>query len=269
VQGPRTAAASADARLAGGSAGGTDGARGDGGAGRVSLRLLNGFELRWADESVALPMAGQRLLAFLALEAGPVHRAHAVSKLWFAKREAHAHASLRSTLWRLQHRCPAPVVESTRTHLSIARDAEVDVREQVGLARQLLDPSAEALPPADLALLEGELLPEWRDEWLLRQRDRLRQLRLHALEALSESLVSRRRYGEAVEAAFAALAADPLRESAHRVLIRSYLAEGNFADALDQYRRCQELLRSRLGVGPSPELLRLGDELTRCGCTKS
>jgi DNA-binding SARP family transcriptional activator len=250
-------------------AAGRDGVGDEGESEQVSLRLLNGFELRWGGESIALPTAAQRLLAFLALETGPVHRAHVVSRLWFTKCEAHAHASLRSTLWRLQRRCPAPVVESTRTHLGIARGAAVDVREQAVLARRLLAPSADAVSPVDLAILEGELLPEWHDEWLLRHRDRLRQLRLHALEALSETLASRRRYGEAVEAAFAALAADPLRESAHRVLIRSYLAEGNFADALDQYRRCQELLRSRLGVGPSRELLRLGDELTRCGCTKS
>lgn len=243
-----TAAASAEARPAG-----------------ISLRLLDGFELRCAGEPIALPLTAQRLLAFLALQLGLVRRGHVVGRLWFTTCEADARACLRSTLWRIQRSCPAPVVESTRTHIGIAREAVVDVREQISLARRLLDPSTSEGCSADLAILEGTLLPDWHDEWLFRDRDRLRQLRLHALEALAQSLVSRRRYGEAIEAGFAALAADPLRESAHRVLIRAYLAEGNVSDALDQYRRCLDLLRSRLGIGPSQELTRLGDELTRRG----
>jgi DNA-binding SARP family transcriptional activator len=238
-------------------------------AAALSLRLLDGFELRFGGEPIALPLAAQRLVAFLALQLGPVRRGHVVSRLWFTSCEADARACLRSTLWRIQRSCPAPVVEPTRTHLAIARDAAVDVREQIRLARDLLDPSTVAGGEAELTILEGTLLPDWRDEWLYRDRDRLRQLRLHALEALAQSLVARRRYGEAIEAGFAALAADPLRESAHRVLIRAYLAEGNVSDAVDQYRRCLDLLRSRLGVGPSRELLRLGDELTRRGSSRS
>jgi DNA-binding SARP family transcriptional activator len=258
VQDPRTAAASAEARPA---------SSAEGRAARVSLKLLDGFELRSAGEPIALPLTVQRLLAFLALESGSVRRAHVVAELWFARRETRAHGSLRSTLWRLNRDCSVPVVESTRTHLGLVGGVTVDVRDQAALARRLLDPSSDVRPAA-LAILEGELLPDWHDEWLLPERRRLRQLRLHALEAVAMRLVSRRRYGEAVEAAFAALAADPLRESAHRVLIRSYLAEGNLAEAISQYQRCRELLGSKLGVGPSPELRRLGEELTRCGCAR-
>lgn len=259
MQDPGTAAASVGAQLAS--------RAGAGRGARVSLKLLDGFELRSADEPIALPLTVQRLLAFLALESGAVRRAHVVAELWFARRHGHAHASLRSTLWRLNRDCAASVVESTRTHLGLVGEVTVDVREQAALARRLLDPAADVGPTA-LAILERELLPDWHDEWLLRERHRLRQLRLHALEAVATRLISRRRYGEAVEAAFAALDADPLRESAHRVLIRSYLAEGNLADAIGQYQRCRELLGSKLGVGPSPELRRLGEELTRCGCAR-
>ena len=37
--------------------------------------------------------------------------------------------------------------------------------------------------------LYGELLPSWYDDWVLLERERLRQLRMHAWEALSEKLV--------------------------------------------------------------------------------
>ena len=64
------------------------------------------------------------------------------------------------------------------------------------------------------------MLPACYDDWVLVQRDRFRQLRLHALEALCERLTASGRYGEAIDAGLAAVCAEPLRESSHRVLIR-------------------------------------------------
>ena len=75
--------------------------------------------------------------------------------------------------------------------------------------------------------LEGDLLPDWYDDWLEIERERLRQLRVHALEHLGEHALRRGRFGAAIDRALAAIAADPLRESAHRLLIRAYIAEGN------------------------------------------
>ena len=91
----------------------------------------------------------------------------------------------------------------------------------------------------------------WYDEWLLLERERLRQMRLHALEALAEQLVIAGDLPAAVHAALAAVAIDPLRESAHRALIRAHLAEGNRVEALRQLARLRHLLREELGVEPS------------------
>jgi DNA-binding SARP family transcriptional activator len=65
------------------------------------------------------------------------------------------------------------------------------------------------------------------------------------------------RYGEAVDAGLAAVCAEPLRESAHRVLIRTHMAEGNHAEAGRQYELCRRLLRHEVGVEPSPQLREL------------
>ena len=48
------------------------------------------------------------------------------------------------------------------------------------------------------------------------ERERFRQLRLHALERLCEDLTAAGSYAAAAEAGFAAIASEPLRESAHR-----------------------------------------------------
>ena len=111
--------------------------------------------------------------------------------------------------------------------------------------------------------LEGELLPDWYDDWVTDERERFRQLRLHALEVMAERLAGSRRWGDAVLAALAAVSADPLRESAHRAVIKVHLAEGNVAEAIRQLRRCERLMIDEVGVPPSPSLA----ELIRAGTT--
>ena len=48
--------------------------------------------------------------------------------------------------------------------------------------------------------------------------------------------------------------ADPLRESARRCVIATYLAEDNLVEAVLHYNCYAELLMEELGVGPSAEL---------------
>lgn len=220
----------------------------------ASLSLLNAFELRCDGEPVALPLSAQRLLAFVALHERPLLRVYVAGMLWIDASEERAGASLRSSLWRL-NRPGHRLVEATTTHLRLASGVDVDLRRALGLARRLLDgTAADDDVDAAEAALGGELLPDWYDDWLVFERERFRQVSLHALEALAELLVGSGRAPRALEAALAAVRAEPLRESAHRALIRVHLAEGNRGEALRQYELCRRLLRDRLGVEPSPQL---------------
>ena len=219
--------------------------------GRASLALLNAFELRCDDVLVHLPLSAQRLLAFVALHEHALQRVFVAGTMWIDASDDRAGASLRSSLWRL-NRPGHPLVEATSTHVRLAPDVDVDLRRALGVAHRLLDGSADA---ADLEIAEstlrGELLPDWYDEWLLFERERFRQVSLHALEALADRLVRDGELPRALEAALSAVQSEPLRESAHRVLIRVHLAEGNRGEALRQYELCRRLLRDRLGVEPS------------------
>jgi DNA-binding SARP family transcriptional activator len=138
----------------------------------------------------------------------------------------------------------------------------VDVRETAALAHRLLAAADDAEADLDPARLTGELLPDWYDDWVLIERERLRQLSLHALEALGERLLGTARLGGALEAALAAIAMEPLRESAHRLLIRIHLTEGNAAEAIRQFDLCRRLFREQLGLEPSPQLAQLVSNLT-------
>ena len=57
-----------------------------------------------------------------------------------------------------------------------------------------------------------------------------------------------------MEAAIAAIAAEPLRESAQRALIEAHLGEGNWVEAHRGFVTYRDLLRRELGVSPSHEL---------------
>lgn len=102
-----------------------------------------------------------------------------------------------------------------------------------------------------LVLDDVDLLPDWADDWLVLDRERLHQLRLHVLETLADRLADDGRFGLALDVALAALRSDTLRESAHRSVIRVHVAEGNIGEARRAYARCCDVLRRELGIAPS------------------
>jgi DNA-binding SARP family transcriptional activator len=241
---------------------GTAGPRADARApASVSLRLLRDFELVVDGVAVEVPSSAQRVVAYLALQSRPQQRVAVASSLWIDVAESRASANLRAALWRLDD-VRDRVVAARASCLSLAPDVDVDVVAAVREARWLLDArqDPEGRPPvaerctSELDLLSGDLLPTWDEDWILFERERLRQLRIHAIEALSDALRRTGRHAEAVEAGLAAVDADPLRESAQRVLIEAHLAEGNLADARRQFASFQCLLATELGVEPSPRL---------------
>lgn len=224
---------------------------------QLRMELLGGFQL-WRDRgSEAVPLSVQRLLAFLALQWHGVSRRHVAGAIWPDATEEQAGANLRSALWR-SGRSGVLLVETTRTHIGLATSIAVDVREMLSVAERLTDPTS-GYDPLDMDLMHliGDLLPGWYEDWVVMERERLRQIRLHALEVLCRHLLSVQVFDRAVQAGLAAVTGEPLRESANRTLIEAFLAEGNVADAILQYRRYRDMLLEELGVRPSFRLAEL------------
>jgi DNA-binding SARP family transcriptional activator len=216
--------------------------------------LLGGFELRVDGQIVALPMAAQRLLSFLALHERPLLRVYVAGSLWPESEERHAAGSLRSALFKLGHPAYA-FVQLTGGRVELSPEMSVDVRDSIALSHRLLDHFLTFVPDdADDVRLSKDVLPDWSDDWLIVEREHFRQLRLHALESLSERLTVLGRFPQAIAAGLAAVAAEPLRESAHRALIKAHVAEGNPGEAVRQYRFFRHLLHEELGVEPTNEM---------------
>lgn len=222
------------------------------------LRLFGGFALERSGHPLSTAASGQRLLAFLGL-CGAASRCVVAGTLWPDVAEEHADGSLRTAIWRL-HRGSPNLVERRSDVLSLSAAVAVDTRAFTAAALRVLDTDPLAAgavgsdgPASPTELMDaGELLPGWYDDWVLFERERLRQLRLHALEVLATRLTAQHRYAAALEVALESVRAEPLRESAHRTVVAVHLAEGNVAEAVRHYRRFAVLLQEELQVEPSP-----------------
>jgi DNA-binding SARP family transcriptional activator len=222
-----------------------------------SLTLLGRFALEVEGERVTVATGAQRLLAFIGLR-GPAGRDYVSGSLWPDVSEEHAHGSLRTMLWRIRTNLPGLVDDCDDGVLTLSAGTRVDAGEaRARDLRALAEP--ESVEGGDLMGLlgMGDLLPGWYDDWVIIEREQLRQLRLHALETVAAHLARRGRYGYAIHALLRALEREPLRESAHRSLIRMHLEENNVEEALRQYHALARLLRRELGVEPSELTRRL------------
>lgn len=222
----------------------------EGSASGARLLLLEGFELLQDEERVDVPVTAQRLVAFLALHRRPLRRLYVACTLWPDSSEERAAGSLRSALWRL-NRPGLELVQADGIHLGLAANVEVDVRTLMALARRL-SAGDEVDGAEDLAEgFEQDLLPDWYEDWVLLCRERWRHLRLAALESLTSQLSAGGAYAAAVETGLAAVRAEPLRESAHRAVIKAHLTAGNGYEAVRQYDEYRRLLHKELGLEPS------------------
>ncbi len=191
----------------------------------------------------------QRLVAHVSLCGRPA-RAAVAGQLWPDVRETQAKHCLRSVLWRLQKAVPG-LLDTSNCAIKLAPGVTVDVWELDEWAQRILDPLSDDSLVIPAVALYGELLPGWYDDWVLMERERMRILRLHALERLADKLARAGRFSEAIQAANAAVQAEPMRESAHRILIGVHMADGNVVEALREYENFRAMLGAELGVAPT------------------
>jgi DNA-binding SARP family transcriptional activator len=214
------------------------------------LRLLAEFQLSADGTAVRLPHSVERVVAFLGINRVPVNRSRVAATLWPDVTDARANGDLRSSLWRLRR--ITGVLSEDGNLLALAPNVAVDIHEMVRLSHAMA--SEEVLPSlarlSELVHAE-DILPGWDEEWLVVERERYRLMRLRALERAAEVLLEQRRLSGALDAALAAVATEPYRESAHRLVIRGHLAEGNHADAIRAYDTYRHVLDEELGIQPS------------------
>ena len=224
---------------------------------RLELMLLGGFHARVVPGgAVDLPTRkAQALLAYLALPAGSLHpRDKLAGLLWGDMPKAQARGNLRKALFWLRQALAdteALTVEGETVGLQ-AGAVSTDVGE---FERRVVLGSATALAES-ADIYQGDLLaglalqePPF-EEWLVGERERLRQL---STEALARLLAHQREAGavdSAIHTALKLLALDPIQEQVHRTLMRLYAQAGRRGAALRQYQACVTVLERELRTQP-------------------
>ncbi|NGO08410.1 SARP family transcriptional regulator [Streptomyces sp. HC44] len=222
------------------------------------VRLLNGFRLDIGQREVALPVHAQRVMAFLALSRPSgmsQHRTALAEQLWCDGPRQRAQASLRTAIWRIRQ-ADDRLVHADRGHVYLSALVEIDVERSLDQAGRLLNGDGD-LEPDDTATtgLVADLLPGWEEEWLIVERERIHQVRIHALVALSHRLRRLGRFIPALNAAYTAITAEPLQESARAALVEIHLAEGNVVEARRQVDQYAQLLWDEMQLTPSAALI--------------
>jgi DNA-binding SARP family transcriptional activator len=228
---------------------------------RPELRLLGGFAMHVDGTVIDLPESSQRVIAFLALHDRPQSRHVIAAELWPESSETRAAANLRSAIWRLPDHDGLAMVEARGHVLAVADDVVIDVRHVEEVGWSLVRDSCATVHADQGKLFFDDLLPGWYDDWVIVERERLAQLRLHFLDATTAALLRSGHVAEALDVAVRLVAFDPLRERSQRALLSVYRAEGSHGQALRQLERYRALMWETFACEPSDELvnLALGD----------
>src|SRR5262245_21613138 len=244
---------------------------------QLTISLLGGFQARLdGGPLLALPAKAQALLAYVSARPGQAHpRDKLAALLWGDTGQAQARSNLRHTLFTIRQavRGLSPGVLVAEAQAVALETAAVDV-DVLTFEKLVAEGTAEAIERAP-ALYQGELLeglsidePPF-EEWLLAERERLRELALEALARLLAQQSRDQATERAIQTAIRLLALDPLQEPAHRTLMRLYARQGRRSAALKQYQVCVGVLRRELGAEPEPETRRLYQDILQQRASKS
>jgi DNA-binding SARP family transcriptional activator len=234
-----------------------------GGGENVRLRIFLFGQLavrRSGRAAVDVPGSCWPLLAFLIVRRGlELQRNHLSAALWPDSDETHARRSLNTAIWRLR-RVPEfdRLLDTKRPDtLSIRADAPLAVDTEALLRRHqdFLAATGAGRATAQQRLkrvldgIDGVPLPQLDAEWAVVERQRFVD-RLHqALLDVAQAEYSAGQWRECIRFGHRLSLLEPLREDVHRLLMRAYIADGQRAKAVQQYRRCQGELGSELGIG--------------------
>ncbi|MCP4421306.1 MAG: hypothetical protein GY805_32245, partial [Chloroflexi bacterium] len=231
---------------------------------QLQLRLLGGLHITLPNKP-ALRFSARRaelLLAYLALNRQEHSRETLATMLWDDRSHKQALANFRALLAQLP-KAIRPYLQTSRQAVLFKPDAPLWVDSLLFTEQLQQATSPEELSQAlDLyrgAFLDGVFVRESRglEEWTAVIREQLNYQAIDAhLQIVNHSL-HQRQYALGIGHARALLTLDPLREQAHRLLMRLLARDGQLNAALAQYESCRHILADELAVEPATETTQL------------
>ncbi len=234
------------------------------------LTLFGGFELT-SPNRTAINISAKKakaLLVYLALHPNKIHQRETLATLlWEECSSSQARQSLRQTLSALRKAIDSPtIIDGDQQSLFLLKDQiEIDALIFDNLCQQDDKVSLQnALEFYQGELLEGLYIrSQGFDDWLETERSQRREKTLQIMDVLLQHSQSENQLEQVIRLGIKITALDPLRESAHRVLMDAYNKQGRRNAALKQYRLCQQLLRDELAIAPELETQTLHQTIFR------
>ena len=236
---------------------------------RLQLRLFGDFELHYGTlPSQPLPKKARALFAYLAMHPDrSIPREQLATLLWGDSQDKQARRSLRGCLMAIRTALGSKMSTALAGEGATVRldpeQVEIDVRRFEVLSRSATVGALRAASELyrDEFLFGIQIASEPFAEWLALERRRLASLMSDVGYRLATTLAQADDINEAITAAKRLTTIDPLREDAHRLLIRLLAVAGQRGPALKQYAYCADLLRRELGVAPERDTTNLADAI--------
>jgi len=104
-------------------------------------------------------------------------------------------------------------------------------------------------------LYRGDFFPALRYEaWTEIQREKLRENYLNLIEILSTKLYQAQKFRDTVNYLHRGIEYDPYRENFYLLYIKALVKLGRIAEAINSYKKCEQILKEELDVLPGQEL---------------
>ena len=113
------------------------------------------------------------------------------------------------------------------------------------------------------ALYRGEYMAGVYENWAEERRIYFAEQHSRVLNALAKLAFAEKSWSNTLKFAGEILHKDPYREDAHRLIMKTFAAQGKSAKVKEQYETLQTLLKNELGVAPAPETRKTFQELLK------
>ncbi len=202
----------------------------------------------------------QRLLVYLLLWPDQAHsRDRLASELWPADPPAHGRRLLSDALYRLRQTIPEHWLHVQTEALTL--HAVPDLWVDLWSFHQLIQSREEGQLAEAAALYQGDLVPEFEDEWLRPLREHVLDEMTAVLLKLAETAEHKHQFAQAKQYYNRLIGMDELNEGAHCGLMRSLAGQRRLEEALTTYETFTQLLAQELHTSPSAQAQRLAQQL--------
>jgi adenylate cyclase len=229
----------------------------------LKVRLLGQFKVQQDNEIIDITSRpAQGLFAYLLLNPTiKIRREKLAGMLWPDSDESNARTYLRQMLWRLRKLIGEEYILSDKITVGFNAQLDYDLDAKT-LSDCAKEGSLDELIGA-VRVYQGDLLPGFYEDWVLRERERLKHIYTDRIGRLLDKLIADQCWEHILDWGEHWIAKGQTPEPAYRALMVAHTHLGDVAAMAGAYRRCADALMDDLGVDPSPETQQYYEQLTQ------